>query len=260
MPNEFGATLREMRTQLGMSQSQLANTLDTTQRHVSFLETGRSRPGRSMLLRIISELNLSAAQKAALFESSDFRNPYRQRDFASDEVAEALDLIEKRLLLHWPFPAFVMDSGWTILRINAPGAAMFSALATNQNAPMNLFDMFLSPAFRNVVVNWQEASAALYFRLQAASAHAPDLARKFQKAREDGLFDHMADFLTGSDDIPIFVPVTIRHPSGQNLNLTSLMGQLVSVHDAIVEGFEVELMVPTDQSTQDCLMASLPSE
>ena len=63
MSATFGPTLKEMRKQLGLSQSQLAIELSTTQRHVSFLETGRSQPGRAMLTRMVSELrNCSCEQ------------------------------------------------------------------------------------------------------------------------------------------------------------------------------------------------------
>ena len=121
-----------------------------------------------------------------------------------------------------------------------------------------MFDLFMAPAFRELVLNWEEASTTLYFRLQSAAQHAPALATRLRKARTEGFFDHIADQVIQSDDIPIFVPISLRHPSGTILNITSMLGQLASVHDALVEGFEIELMVPIDQMTEDCLNATLP--
>ena len=257
--NTFGPALKELRGQLGISQSALALELGTTQRHVSFLETGRSQPGRGMIARLVGELDLSAAQRAALFEASGYRNPYKRRSFDSAEVIEALDLIENRLLAHWPFPAFVMDRDWSILRINQAGAVMFGAFASGDNRAINLLDVFLSPQFRTFVDNWDAASATLYFRLQAAAAHSEVVAKKLTDARAAGLFDHISDAILSADDIPIFVPITLNRPDGTKLNLTSMMGQLVSVHDALVEGFEIELMVPVDAATETCLLANLPT-
>lgn len=254
----FGPALKELRGQLGLSQSALALELGTTQRHVSFLETGRSQPGRAMIARMVAELDLSAAQRAALFDASGYRNPYKRRSFDSAEVTEALDLIENRLLVHWPFPAFVMDPDWNVLRINAPGAAMFGAFAGGDNRAINLLELFLSPQFRNLIGNWEEASATLYFRMQAAAGHSAFIAEKLESARAGGLFDHISGAILSADEIPIFVPITMNRPDGVQLKLTSMMGQLVSVHDALVEGFEIELMVPVDAASEACLLEHLP--
>lgn len=98
MTDTFGPVLSSLRHELGLSQSAIAARLGTTQRHVSFLETGRSQPSRAMLGRLVTDLNLSAGQRAALFAASNLRNPYKRRDFSSTEVAETLDMIEHRLL------------------------------------------------------------------------------------------------------------------------------------------------------------------
>ena len=168
MQNSFGQVLHRLRHELGLFQAVVAQQLGTTQRHVSFLETGRSQPSRTMLGRLVTDLNLSAGQRASLFEASGFRNPYKQRNFGSTEVAQTLDMIENRLLAHWPFPAFVLDADWTILRLNRPAQAMFGAFRDPESGELNAFSIFLSDRFRDLVENWEEASTSLYFRLQTA--------------------------------------------------------------------------------------------
>lgn len=259
MSNTFGPALQNLRQELGLSQSALADRLSTTQRHVSFLETGRSQPGRAMLGRLVTGLDLNAAQRASLFEVSGFRNPYKRRDFGSVEVAETLDMIEHRLLAHWPFPGFVLDADWTILRMNKPAAAMVSPFQDQLSGETNMFSIFLSEQFRGQVENWEEASTTLYFRMQTAASHSTFIRGKFNEARENGVFDHISKAITSAMDIPIYVPVVLKHPSGARLKLTSLLGQLVSVHDALVEGFEIELMIPVDEETEACLSANLPT-
>ena len=252
---QFGVTLRHLRRQLGLSQSALALTLQTTQRHVSFLENGRSKPTQTMIGRIATGLSLSAGQRAALFEASGFRNPYPARDFASEEVCEALDVISNRILAHWPFPAFVMDQAWTVLRMNAKADRMLMPFQPSPGTPLNMLELFLSESFRALIENWEETSAALYFRMQSAAVHSRTVARALETAKARGDFDHIGPMLTGQTQVPIFVPAILRWPEGPVLRLTSLLGQLASVHDALVEGFEIELMVPIDADSEKVLQA-----
>ena len=65
MQNSFGQVLHRLRHELGLFQAVVAQQLGTTQRHVSFLETGRSQPSRTMLGRLVTDLNLSAGQRRA---------------------------------------------------------------------------------------------------------------------------------------------------------------------------------------------------
>ena len=246
----FGATLKQLRSDLGLSQEALAANLGSTQRHVSFMETGRSAPSQSMIGRLATELNLSAAQRAALFESSGLRNPYRRRDFTSTEVIQTLDMLEKRILKHWPFPAYVMDADWNVLRLNAPAAAMFGSVGNYTN----MLEMFLSPEFSERIENWEEASSAFYFRMQSAATHNDNVRYAFESARKRGMFDHIASNITDPEDIPIFIPAIIRLPTGDRVKLTSILGNLVSVHDALVEGFDIELMVPVDDASEQLML------
>lgn len=259
MDNAFGATLREMRAQLGLSQLALAEAIGSTQRHVSFLETGRARPSQAMVTRLVSDLRLSAAQRAALFDASGFANPFRPARPTADRMAQVLDMLDARVLAHWPFPAFVLDAEWNVLRANAQAAAMFAGAGTADNAPVNLLTLFLSPVFRALVENWKEASTALYFRLQGAAESSALVSERFAQAKAQGLFDHIPSVIRSSEEIPIFVPIVLRQPQGPALQITSLVGRLASTNDAAIEGFEVELMIPVDAQSESCLLRNLPA-
>lgn len=258
--NKFGTALKRLRNELGKSQAALAADIGTTQRHVSFLETGRSQPSRTMLARISADLSLGAGQRAALFDASGFQNPYPARDLNSDEVAETLNMIEQRILANWPFPAFVLSDSWDVLRMNGPARSMIGPIVamypmeTNRNT--NLLALLLSDPFRALIANWEEASAGLYFRLQAAAAHNPDIAAHFTIAKENGCFDHVLRSLTGETTVPIYVPVVIKLPDGTQMRIGSLLGGLGSVHDALVEGFEIELLVPLDAQSETAMRAA----
>jgi len=222
--NGFGPALRALRQALGLSQLELAHRLGSTQRHVSFLETGRSRATPGFLQRLCTGLNLSTAQRGALFEASDLRNPYPARDPGDAEIAQTLELIERRVLRNWPFPAFALDRDWTVLRANAGARALFAGFGIDLAGPRpSLLALLLSPAFHSAIRNWQDASLGLYFRLQRVAEHVPEIAAAFQVARADGLFDHIPERLTAQGEAPVLIRIESRAGHGAGTPTTKLI-------------------------------------
>ena len=252
----FGSTLRAIREGLGLSQLELAARIGSTQRHLSFLETGRSSATRAFLHRLCLDLDLSAAQRGMLFDAAGFRNPFPTRPISASELAQAMHSIEHRILKNWPFPAFALDQNWTILCANRQAKVMFAAFDVPLGAhPVNLADVVLSEAFRNAVVNWREASLGMYFRLRRASAETPVLAEKFAAVRARGIFDDVADLLTGQSHVTPLSPVILEMPDGRRLQISPFVGKLTSIQDATLEGVEIELMVPLDDPSEAALGA-----
>ncbi|MEL7362147.1 MAG: helix-turn-helix domain-containing protein [Bacteroidota bacterium] len=242
----FGSALKTIRRDLGLSQEALADAIGTTQRHLSFLETGRSAPTRSMIGRIVTAVRLSSAHRASLFESAGFRSPYPQRELDSPDVQHTLDLLSHQLLRHWPFPGFVVDNDWNFLRANPPGQRMIELFDHVEN----MHALFLSRKFQPLVTNWEAASASFYTRIQEVALRSEVVRGALDAAVADGRFEHVPRFLAGASDVPIYVPIVVQMPGQPPLRFTSLHGRLVSVHDAMAESFEVELMVPLDEGSE----------
>lgn len=242
----FGRALRSVRGDLGLSQEAVAQAIGTTQRHVSFLETGRSTPTRAMLGRLSRGLSLSAAQRAILFHESGFRSPYRERSVDSDEVQATLDLMQSQVLHHWPFPAFVVDRDWNFLRTNSPADRMVASFG---GVP-NMHALFLSPDFEPVVTNWELASASFYTRIQEVARRSTVVRDALAAAEADGRFDHVARVLGDTDELPVYIPIEVTLPGLGRLRFTSLHGRWISMHDALAEQFEVELLVPLDEESE----------
>ena len=104
MANQFGTALRTLRNDLGLSQLALAGAISTTQRHISFLETGRSQPTRDFVTRLSTQLAISLPHRALLFDAAGFQNPYRHDYLDEGGLEQLLDMLEARALHHWPFP------------------------------------------------------------------------------------------------------------------------------------------------------------
>lgn len=253
--SEFGHIMREIRESLGMSQATCAARIGSTQRHISFLETGRSAPSATFLGRICKELELSVAQRRNLFDSAGHTNPYPRRDPQSKDIQQTLDMLENRVLRNWPFPAMVLDGNWTILRKNKPFDTIFGPIIGDKNTPTNLFDILLHDTFVSMIENWDEAISVLYFRLQRESAHRPELAEKYRAAKSRGLFDSVAQDLVSGARIPIHTPIRVRLPGGLRLQLYSILGQVPSLQDVVMENCEVEFIVPADAETESILLS-----
>ncbi len=240
----FGAALRSVRHQLGLTQLALAQKISTTQRHVSFLETGRSAPSRRMLGRLCAELPLSDPQRRTLFRASGFENPFSTTPDPQARAA-GLALLERRVLSHWPFPAFVLDHDWNLLRENAAGARLIATMGHERN----MLRILLSDGFRAFVTNWKEASTALFHRLQDAAARSAFVRETLDEALERGLFDHISPHDPAPPTAGI-LPIAIELPGGERLQITSLLGQLGALFDASLEGLDIELIVPLDDASE----------
>lgn len=246
MIDTFGDTLRSVRRDLRLSQEAVAHAVGTTQRHVSFLETGRSEPTRAMLGRLVAGLGLTVAHRAALFAASGFRSPYPPRALGGEELQSTLNLMARHVLRHWPFPAFVVDRDWNFLRANEAGERMIAAFG---GVP-NMHALFLSPAFSARVSNWEQASGSFYTRIQEVARRSAAVRAALEAAVAEGRFDHVAHVLGGPDEVPVYVPIEVQLPDGAGMRFTSMHGRWASVHDAVAEQFEVELLVPLDEASE----------
>ncbi len=249
--SDFGLALRGIRQALGLSQLALAQKLGSTQRHLSFLETGRSRATPEFLRRIAVELNLSTGQRSALFEASGLRNPFPERQLTDVEIADALDTIERRVLRNWQFPAFALDRDWTVLRANHSATAMFAIFGIDlSEGPQSLLSMVLSPEFRAAILNWDAVSPGFYFRLLAASERDQTVRAAFESARASGLFDDVSRGITGPGSGPVMTCAEMGLPDGSRLRMTPFVGSFATLQDVRLEQIEIELMVPLDDETE----------
>src|SRR5688500_13516659 len=165
----FGSGLRWWRELRGLSQLDLAGAAETTQRHLSFLESGRAGPSREMILRLAAVLDLPLRQQNALLLAAGFAPAWRESDLSAPELAHVRSALDYMLAQQEPYPAFVVDRRWNLLRANA-GAARFVEFLTGpapmaeaaSSEPVNLAVALVSPeGLRPFIVNWEEV--ALYF-------------------------------------------------------------------------------------------------
>lgn len=164
-----GPLLSEYRKRNRLSQLELSLLADVSSRHISFIETGRTRPSREMLLRLADVMDLPLKDSNLLLNSGGYAPAYSELDLDSPEMESVRNALALILENHNPYPALVMDGSYNLLMANqAQQKLMTLALGELQQLPShNLMEaLFREDMFRPLVVNWNEVSGHLLRRLR----------------------------------------------------------------------------------------------
>ncbi len=131
-----------------MSQLDLATALEISARHLSFLETGRSRASREMVLHLARHLGLPLRAQNALLVAAGFSPVYRERTLDDPELRGARRAVELILSGHEPFPALAVDRHWTLLMTNTVATRLFGMMDVDPTLlapPINVMRLVLHP-------------------------------------------------------------------------------------------------------------------
>jgi transcriptional regulator with XRE-family HTH domain len=166
----FGARLRQWRAYRGISQLALAAKVGSTARHLSFLETGRSRPSRQMVLRLGEALGVSLRERNQLLQSAGLPTAYPQATMRSQDLAPYRTALESLLQAHLPYPAMVLDRHWNVLMANAASGGLYG----HDVVGVNIVRRFVAePTARDAIVNWAEVAWAGLDRMRHELDRAP---------------------------------------------------------------------------------------
>ena len=125
-PATFGAGLRWWRTNRRLSQLQLANEAGVSSRHLSFLETGKARPSREMVIHLATVLDLPLRDRNALLHDAGFAAAYPHSDLDSPEMDDVRTVLRTILDAHLPNPAVVLDRTGDLVEANRTAYALLA--------------------------------------------------------------------------------------------------------------------------------------
>lgn len=166
--SHFGELLREWRAHRGVSQLQLALEVGVTQRHLSFVELGRAKPGEDLVLRLSELLGLALRDRNALLIAAGYAPRFGEADWASQALSRIRDAARLILDGHEPNPAFVLDVDTTVLDANQPALELVGASRSDLGR-LNLVELVFAPGpVREAIVNWNEVAMYLLGRLREA--------------------------------------------------------------------------------------------
>lgn len=143
----FGEHLRQWRQRRRMTQMDLALEAEISTRHLSFLETGRSRPSREMVLQLAERLEVPLRERNLLLRSAGYAEQFPERPLHDPALAAARQVVELVLKGHEPFPALAIDRHWNLVAANAAVAPLLAgADPVLLRPPVNVLRLSLHPA------------------------------------------------------------------------------------------------------------------
>ena len=166
---QLGELLRYWRQERGKSQLDLSMDTGISQRHLSFVESGRSTPSRDFLSVVSDALNIPLRERNALLLASGFAPQYSEQNIDAGQMAVVTRAIDRMLHQHEPHPALVLDRYWNVIRTNQAAPHFFGSFVDLEKrpTPRNLLDLMFDPAgMRPFVEEWEKVAAGLLQRVR----------------------------------------------------------------------------------------------
>ena len=252
-PARVGPLLREWRGRRRISQLELALEAGVSPRHVSFVETGRSRPSREMVLQLAASLDVPLRDRNQLLLAAGYAPVYGQRGLDEPEMDGVREVLEQLLRGHEPYPAFVADRHWGMVAGNRAVAVLTEGAAPELlEPPVNILRLSLHPeGVAPRIVNLAELRCRLLEWLggQAASTGDPALAALYEELSALPGEPPSSDDRAASE---IAVPLRIRWGGGE-LSLISTITTFARATDITVAELSIESFFPTDHATAEAL-------
>jgi transcriptional regulator with XRE-family HTH domain len=254
--DSFGALLRYWRGKRGLSQLDLAGESAISQRHLSFLESGRSQPSREMVLKLGLMLDIPLRQRNLMLTAAGFAAAYTERNLTDPELREVKQALDFMLAQAEPYPALVVDRLWNLVMANPAAIGMMQWLTGSEGKPqageINIIRMMLHPqGARAHVKNWREvAGDAIHWIHREAVAEGPvgpahDLLHELLAI--DGI---PADWRVPNLESRVvpFLPLVLER-DGIELKLFTTITTLGTPHDVTLHELRVESFFPANEAT-----------
>ena len=264
-PDLFGPMLRAWRRRRGASQLALALQSGVSQRHVSFLESGRARPSREMVVQLTSALDVPLRQRNAMLLAAGFAPVYRESNLAAPELAPVRQAIDRMLKQQEPYPAIVVDRLWNFMQGN-DAANAFTLFLFEGPPPVsppgkapNILRWLLDPtALRPKLRNWEEVARHLvsttYAEILADGGEPKALAFIEEVMAFPGVPDSFRKLRFEERPQPVLTLDYIVN--GRSLSVFTTIATLGTPQDVTLQEVRIECFFPADERS-DALFKSL---
>jgi transcriptional regulator with XRE-family HTH domain len=240
-----------------MSQLDLALAAGVSQRHVSFLESGRSAPSRSMILQLGEALQVPLRDRNGWLLAAGFAPVYRALPLDDPQMAQVNAAVRMMLASHEPFPAVALDRAWNVRLANPPFDRLLAAIDRDPwsrvggDRPNLARLVFHSRGLRPFIVNWSTAAPLLWQRALREAAAAGN-------AEMSALLDELAPHLdpealrvTEAPLLPV-LPLTLER-DGLRVSLFTVIATFGTPLDVTADELRVEIFFPADAATERLL-------
>ena len=237
--------LRERRTDRRFSQLELALRAGTTQRHVSFVESGRSVPGRELVVRLAEALELSLRERNELLLAAGFAPVYAESSLEDPVLAPVREAIGHILRGHLPYPAVVVDRGGQLVAANSAFGVITEGAAAELLGPgANVYRLALHP----------DGLAPRILNLAEWARHILARLGQFGELRAE-LAGYVPELGSGDGALGFAVPLRLRSSYGE-LRLMTTVTTFATAVDVTLAELKLEAFLPADAATAEALAAA----
>lgn len=248
----IGELLREWRQRRRLSQLDCAVEAEISCKHLSFLETGRSRPSREMLLKLAELLEVPLRERNILLVSAGFAPMFTERTLDDPSLQAARDAMELVLKGHEPYPAIAVDRHWTLLAANRAVTPMLTGISAELLAPpMNVLRASLHPdGLAPRIINLAQWRTHLFARLrrQIEISADPVLIALLEELSAYPAPEHPGRALSIDGANAFVVPMRLATPAGvlSFISTTTVFGTPI---DVTLSELALESFFPADAAT-----------
>jgi transcriptional regulator with XRE-family HTH domain len=248
-----GALLREWRERRRLSQLELSIQADISTRHLSFVETGRSRPTPDMILRLTEHLEVPLRERNSLLLAGGYAPAYPEHGLDEPQLSAVRAALRQVLTAHEPYPAVVVNRWWELVEANSAIATLTEGAAPFLlEPPVNVLRLSLHPdGMASRIANLPEWRAHTLTQLQQR-------ARAMGDDRLRALHAELLGYPGGLAETPgvtdVVLPLQFRHGDGM-LSFFSISAVVGTATDVTVEELTIESFYPADPQTAQTLRA-----
>jgi transcriptional regulator with XRE-family HTH domain len=260
----IGAVLRQWRERRRLTQLELALDAGISTRHLSFVETGRSKPGRELLLRVLERLELPFREQNRLLLAAGHAPAFPERSLDDPELAPVREALEVVLTEHEPYPAVAVDRTWNLVAANSPMYALAAVTEIDPallEPPVNVMRVGLHPrGLGPLMVNLGDWHAHWMERLERQLAASGDeqLAALIDEIAAYPVPPPERDRAGGIADSEMLGPVRVRGANGGELSFFGMFAGFDTPFEVTTSELAIELLFPADRATAE-LLRSLPA-
>lgn len=260
-PSGFAHLLKTWRQKRRMSQLELALESGVSQRHVSFLESGRAKPSRSMILQLSETLEVPLRERNDWLVAAGFAPIFRARPLDDPQMNQVMGAVRMMLANHEPFPAIAIDRAWNIRLANRPFEMMGAMFGPDMWARVggherNLMRLFFHPnGIKPFVANWAAIAPLLWHR---ARREADALGGQEMKAVLSDLSQYQdAETLWAAEEaalVPV-LPLAVAK-DGLRVSLFTVIATFGTAQDVTADELRIESFFPADEATEKLFRAT----
>lgn len=251
----FARLLREWRQKRRLSQLDLALESGVSQRHISFLESARANPSRTMILQLSETLEVPLRDRNMWLNAAGYAPLFKSRALDDPQMGQVMSAITMMLSAHEPFPAIAIDRAWNIKRANTAFEMMGSMLGDDiwsrvGGGERNLMRLFFHPlGIRPIITNWSAIGPLIW---QRAQREADALGGREMKAVLDSLASMQDDDILWSAADAALVPVMPFNMQigDMKASMFAIVATFGTAQDVTADELRIETLFPADAETE----------